>query len=52
MTVSTVTEKKRCAVSDSGIDEFYSGSYSDTPLAKLAEKAYIVKDEQLSEWQF
>ena len=21
-------------------------------LAKLAEKAYIVKDEQLSEWQF
>ncbi len=37
---------------DSGIDEFYSDSYSDTPLAKLAEKAYIVKGEQLSEWQF
>ena len=37
---------------DSGIDEFYSDSYSDTPLAKLAEKAYIVKGEQLSEWRF
>ncbi|MBR5453500.1 MAG: HAD-IB family phosphatase [Clostridia bacterium] len=37
---------------DSEIDEFYSDSYSDTPLARLAKKAYIVKDEELSDWVF
>lgn len=34
------------------IDEFYSDSYSDTPLAEIAEKAYIVKGEDFSEWEF
>ena len=34
------------------IEEFYSDSYSDTPLAEIAEKAYIVKGEKLSEWKF
>ena len=34
------------------IDEFYSDSYSDTPLAEIADKAYIVKGEELSEWIF
>lgn len=32
------------------IDEFYSDSYSDTPLAKIADKAFIVKGNKLSEW--
>ena len=34
------------------IDEFYSDSYSDEPLAKLAKRAYIVDGEQLIEWDF
>ena len=37
---------------DSGIEAFYSDSYSDTPLAELAQKAFLVKGEKLSEWQF
>lgn len=37
---------------DGKIDEFYSDSYSDTPLAEIADKAYIVKGEELSEWVF
>ena len=32
------------------IDEFYSDSYSDTPLAKLANKAYLVKGNNLKNW--
>ncbi len=35
---------------DGKIDNFYSDSYSDTPLAKLANKAYIVKKNELKEW--
>ncbi len=34
------------------IEEFYSDSYSDTPLAEIADKAYIVKGEKLSKWVF
>ncbi|MDO5124546.1 MAG: HAD-IB family phosphatase [Eubacteriales bacterium] len=34
------------------IDEFYSDSYSDTPLAEIANKAFIVKGEKLSPWKF
>lgn len=34
------------------IDEFYSDSYSDEPLALLSQKAYIVKDESLTDWDF
>ncbi len=33
------------------IDEFYSDSLSDTPLAKLADKAFLVKDEILIPWK-
>ena len=33
------------------IDEFYSDLYCDTPLARLAKKAYIVKGEKLSPWK-
>ncbi len=34
------------------INEFYSDSYSDTPLAKISNKAFIVKGEKLSNWNF
>ena len=34
------------------IDEFYSDSYSDSPLAKLAKKAYIVDGERLIGWDY
>ena len=33
------------------IDEFYSDLYCDTPLARLAKKAYIVKGERLTPWK-
>ncbi|NLH62722.1 MAG: haloacid dehalogenase-like hydrolase [Erysipelotrichaceae bacterium] len=32
------------------IDEFYSDSMSDAPLAALAKKAYLVKGDQRREW--
>lgn len=32
------------------IDEFYSDSYSDAPLAALAKRAWLVKGDVLSEW--
>ncbi len=32
------------------IDEFFSDSRSDAPLAELAEKAWLVKGEKLTEW--
>ncbi len=34
------------------IDEFYSDSHSDEPLARLAKKAYLVKGEKRLPWQF
>lgn len=34
------------------IDEFYSDSYSDTPLALLAKKSFLVKGDKLSDWDF
>ena len=33
-----------------GIDEFFSDSHSDDPLAALAERAYLVKGERLLPW--
>ena len=32
------------------INEFYSDSYSDEPLAKLAQKSYLVSGEKLYNW--
>ena len=32
------------------VDEFYSDSCSDTPMAKIAKKAYLVKQDTLSDW--
>ncbi|MCQ2513808.1 MAG: HAD-IB family phosphatase [Ruminococcus sp.] len=34
------------------VEEFYSDSYSDTPMAKIAQKAFLVKGEKLSDWNF
>lgn len=34
------------------IEKFYSDSYSDEPLALLAEKAYIVDGEALIDWDY
>ena len=34
----------------SQIDAFYSDSYSDSPLAVFAKKAYIVKGNEISPW--
>ncbi len=38
-------------IPDAHIEQFYSDSYSDTPLAELAEKAYLVKGDRLLEWK-
>ncbi len=35
---------------DAEVEEFYSDSLSDTPMARLAQKAYLVKGERLSPW--
>ncbi len=32
------------------IDEFYSDSFSDTPLAKLANKSFLVLNGKLTDW--
>jgi len=40
----------REAYPDAQIEEFFSDSYSDTPLAELAEKAWLVKDSELKPW--
>ncbi len=37
---------------DAVVEEFYSDSYSDTPMAKLAQKAYLVKGDKITEWKF
>ncbi len=34
------------------IDEFYSDSYSDTPLAEIAKSAFMVKGDKISPWKF
>ncbi|MBO5338999.1 MAG: haloacid dehalogenase-like hydrolase [Clostridia bacterium] len=38
---------------DAKIDEFYSDSYSDMPLAEIAEKAYMIgKHGEITDWDF
>ena len=37
---------------DTPIDRFYSDSFSDTPLARLAAKAFMVDEGEISEWDF
>lgn len=38
------------AYPDGKIDEFYSDSYSDSPLANIAKKAYLVKGDKIKPW--
>lgn len=38
------------AVKDQTIEEFYSDSLSDTPLANIAKQAYLVKGDKISPW--
>lgn len=40
----------RLAYPDGKIENFYSDSLSDSPLARLAHQAYLVKKGQLSPW--
>ena len=35
---------------DGKIDDFYSDSYSDSPLARISERAFIVKGEKIIPW--
>ena len=32
------------------IDEFFSDSYSDAPLARMAKRSWLVKGERLAPW--
>ena len=41
----------RAVFGDEKIDECYSDSRSDAPLAKLADRAYLVKGDERKEWQ-
>lgn len=34
------------------IEKFYSDSYSDEPMAKIADKAFLVKKDKIEEWNF
>ncbi|MBQ4105423.1 MAG: HAD-IB family phosphatase [Clostridia bacterium] len=37
---------------DATVDSFYSDSYSDTPMAEIAQQAFIVKNEKITNWEF
>lgn len=37
---------------NSAVDEFYSDSYSDAPMAETASKAFIVKGNRIENWKF
>ena len=34
------------------IEEFYSDSFSDTPMAEIAEKAFMIKCTKIFDWKF
>lgn len=38
--------------SETKVNEFYSDSYSDEPMAKIAKKAFMVKKDKINNWQF
>ena len=35
---------------DGVIDDFYSDSYSDDPLARISKRAFLVKGDKLLKW--
>lgn len=37
---------------DVEICEFYSDSYSDTPMAEIADQAFMVKNDEITPWKF
>lgn len=41
----------RAAFPDAEVEEFYSDSLSDTPMAKLANKAFLVKGDTITPWK-
>ena len=41
----------RAVFPESKIEEFYSDSLSDAPLAELADRAFLVKKGKLSAWR-
>ena len=41
----------RAAYPNAAIESFYSDSLSDTPMAEIAEKAFLVRREKLSAWR-
>lgn len=41
----------RAAFPEAAIDEFYSDSHSDDPLARLAKRAWLVKGDRLTAWE-
>lgn len=46
------TVRFRQVFPEAKVEAFYSDSYSDTPMALLAEKAVLVKGEKLLPWKF
>ncbi len=38
--------------SDGEIDKFYSDSFSDTPMAEISKKAFLVNGNKITEWEF
>jgi len=42
----------RAAFPGAEIEEFYSDSHSDDPMARIAKKSFMVKGETLTEWSF
>ena len=43
-------KRYRQAYNNTVIEEFYSDSLSDEPLALISEKAYVITDEKVEEW--
>lgn len=41
----------RSACPDETVEEFYSDSLSDLPLAKIAQRAYLIKKGKITDWK-
>ncbi len=42
----------RSEYGDTPIENFYSDSYADSPLARMAAKAYMIVDGRITDWDF
>ena len=45
-------ERYRAEYGDTPIQNFYSDSYADSPLARMASKAYMVIEGEIRDWDF